>query len=822
MREVVLASVRTYARRYVAAVVAVVVGVGFIVTTDALGSAARNGLLADVAASYPGAEQVLTGFDDFSQAGRTITRAEEAGVPATLNALTVADLVHGEAPPSRDVTVGTQSTEGSLRWQQLTRGRFAARAGQAVMDVHAAEAQGVAVGDEVTLRQDGAGRTVTVTGLVDAAGVGLGADVYLTRTDIVALDNPTIVVEAVLGGDAAAAERVAAQLSAALPDQVVTRSAEQFLTDRQTELLRGVNVVQLMLLTFAAIALFVAVMVIANTFTVLLAQRRQDFALLRCVGATRRQVMRSVYVEALVVGMGASTLGVLGGVALGRALTAVGANLLDSTLPLAGVEHSPLWLAGAWGTGVAATLLASVLPARRSTRTTPLAALRPEAVESVRTRAGALRIASGALFVVPGVALLSVAMDRHELPLMIAGGFVSFLGVLLLGPLLVPAAIRVVGAVLGRLLGVPGTLAASNAVRNPRRTAATAAALLVGVTLITGMVTGMATVRTTVAEEMDAQYPIDATLTAADALPAAAVKQVAVTDGVAQVVEVSGASARVGASDGPIELGDVTLLAVGPSARSVAHGDAAFLAPAPDELVVPWDLLAGSGLGPDASVEVRTGAGTATLRVVGADGLGEAVAVAPATLRALAPDDTATRALWVRAEGGADPGDLVGALETVAGAHDAAVSGGLEQRDFVDLQLDVMLGAVLTLLAVSVLIALVGVGSTLGLSVLERTREHALLRALGLSRRQLRGTLAAEAVLLAGVAGVLGVLLGVGYAWVGVRTMIAGVVDDVTLVVPVGQLVAVVAVAAVAGLAAGVLPARRAARVSPAAGLTAD
>jgi putative ABC transport system permease protein len=121
-----------------------------------------------------------------------------------------------------------------------------------------------------------------------------------------------------------------------------------------------------------------------------------------------------------------------------------------------------------------------------------------------------------------------------------------------------------------------------------------------------------------------------------------------------------------------------------------------------------------------------------------------------------------------------------------------------------------------------VAIALVGVGSTLGLSVLERTREHALLRAIGLTRRQLRRTLAVEAVLLAGVAGLLGVALGLGYAWVGVRTMIGGVIEEVTFVVPVGQLAAVVGVAAVAGLLAGVLPARRAARVAPASGLTAD
>jgi putative ABC transport system permease protein len=420
------------------------------------------------------------------------------------------------------------------------------------------------------------------------------------------------------------------------------------------------------------------------------------------------------------------------------------------------------------------------------------------------------------------VALLVVAMEEHELPLMIAGGFVSFLGVLLLGPLLVPAAVRLAGVVTARLLGVPGALAASNAVRNPRRTAATASALLVGVTLITGMVVGMATVRTTVATELDAEYPVDVALTSTGAFGPAEVREVAETNGVAAVAEIPGALAEVSGRGGAGGLGEVVILAAPPDARPVVHGRPGFLGADDDLIHVPWGLLAEANLGPDAVVDVRVGEASRRLRVAGTDGVGDVALVSASTLRQLAGEATGTRAVWVRATAGADPGDVVGALTTVARTHDAVLAGGLPQRDFVDLQLDVMLGAVLVLLAVSVAIALVGVGSTLGLSVLERTREHALLRAIGLTRRQLRRTLAVEAVLLAGVAGVLGVLLGTAYAWVGVRTMIDGVVDQVTFVVPPGQLAAVVATAAAAGLLAGVLPARRAARISPAAGLTAD
>ena len=209
------------------------------------------------------------------------------------------------------------------------------------------------------------------------------------------------------------------------------------------------------------------------------------------------------------------------------------------------------------------------------------------------------------------------------------------------------------------------------------------------------------------------------------------------------------------------------------------------------------------------------------LRVVAGEGWGSAAVVAPQTLAALTEHPT-PRAVWVRATDGADPEDLGGDLEALATNAGAEVSNGLAERAWVDLQLDVLTGAVVALLGIAVVIALVGIGNTLGLSVLERAREYALLRALGLTRRQLRRMLGVEAVLLSVVATVLGTFMGVAFAWVAVEALVKAAIDEAPLVLPWGQLALVVLVAGAAGLLSCLLPARRAARVTPAAGLALE
>jgi putative ABC transport system permease protein len=438
----------------------------------------------------------------------------------------------------------------------------------------------------------------------------------------------------------------------------------------------------------------------------------------------------------------------------------------------------------------------------------------------VRTTAGRWRLVGAAVSLAGGALLLALSIPVHNIAVMLVGGTVNFVGVLLLGPVLVPACVRLLGAGAGRL-GVPARLAAANAVRNPRRTAATAASLLVGVTLIAGLVTGMATIRSSVDTEMDATYPLDLTITATHGpLRRDALERVRAVPGVEASALLHGADATVLA--GGAEGTTLTLLGIDPAGAGVLRSSAPFARPARDTVYLPWDVMSRAKLSDGARVTMRVGATQRALMVHGADGSGPAAVVSRATLEELTDGHTRPRAVWSRAAEGADATDVQSALTTVGWASDADVGGGLQRRADVDLQLDVMTAAVVAMLGIGVVIALVGIGNTLGLSVLERVREHAVLRALGLTRRQMRLMLATEAVLLATVAGLLGVALGAAYAWVGVKAVIGGVAENVEMVLPVGQLLLLVLAAAVAGMVACVLPARRAAQVAPAAGLSAD
>ena len=812
MRQVTLASVRVYARRYVAAVVAVTLAVAFVVATNALTSAARAGMIADLGASFEGAEVVVSGLGSTREADRVERAVAAADGRAAVNALVWTPATVDGQRVAGDAPVGTLATTPALRWQTLVDGAFAGP-GEIVLDQHEASSRGLATGDTVTLGRGDASVDLVVSGTVRSSSGPHAAAAYVTWPDFEGFGESALLVDVVVRGV------TTRTLDAALPGRFMVETVDDHVVAVQKDFTRGIDVIGVLLLVFAAVALFVAVLVIANTFTVLLAQRQRDFALLRCVGASRRQVLRAVRLEALLVGAGSATLGLLVGAGFGYGLVALAARTFDA-LPVGSVALSPLWLGGAWLLGVLVTVGASVLPARRGSRVAPLAALRPETAVVVRSRAGWGRIALAALALWVGVALLVHSVQEHAVVPMLAGGFVSFVGVLLLGPLLVPLAIRGVGLVVGRLGGTTGRLAVANAVRNPRRTAATAASLLVGVTLITGMVVGMATVRTTVDEEMDAQYPVDAILTDQDgALVDGLAADAAGIDGVDTVVPVAGTTAVL--AGGRLDLGPTTVLAPTDAVAGAVHGRPDFLTIGPDEMYLPWDVFSDTGLSPDTTVTATVGGTTRELTVRVGDGFGSAALVAPATLEALT-GSAEPRALWMRTAAGADAEDVTGELAALARATGTEAAGGLAGRAFVDLQLDVMLGAVLALLAVGVVIAVVGVGATLGLSVLERTREHALLRALGLTRRRLRATLSAEAVLLAGVAGLLGAMLGTVYAWVGVEAVVGAAIDDVRLVVPVGQVLLVALAAALAGLAAGVLPARRAARVSPASGLSAD
>ncbi|GAA4685696.1 ABC transporter permease [Nocardioides nanhaiensis] len=801
MRTVLLASLRHHGRRYVAAGLAVVIGVTFVVVTAGISSSARHGIEQEVSAPFAGADVVLTGLGG-SDVAPLLTAAEQAGAEAAVQGVALASTSRGGRVLAEETLIGFLPDAGPLRQEELLEGAWPQGPGEAVAEADAAAAVGVEPGDELVLTPSGSRQTlqVRVVGLVESAGYG---QLYLPQRDLAPFVDSLGVDLVTWAGPTDPITRVA-------PGATVV-PAEEYVAQLVVQANDGVDVLAILLLVFATIALFVSVLVIANTFAVLLAQRQREVALLRCVGATRRQVVRALRTEALALGVTAATVGLLAGTLLAHAITALVARLFPD-VGLGRVSIAPAWYAGAFVVGLLVTLVAAWFPTLRSARVAPVAALRTEPAPGLGTRAGRGRVLLGVLMLIVGTALLGLAVLAQSVPAMLGGGTVFFTGVLVLGPVVVPAVVRWCGRALG-VAGVPGRLATDNAVRNPRRTAATTASLLVGVTLTTAVLTGMATARSALLTELDRQHPVDAlVVSGGDALDDADLARVRAVDGVTAAEPVRGVQVRVRGG------GALPALAPDEAALSLAR-DRAVLTPAAGEVLVPWSL----GVTPGSRVRVTGPGGAVTLRVVTGDGFGEAAVVAPATLTRLAGGAGAqVLAVWGSTADDVDGTALATDLADVAEAGGATSLAGIEGRAWVELQLDVVTGSVVGLLGIAVVIALLGIANTLGLSVLERARENALLRALGLTRRQLRATLAAEAVLLSVAATLIGTLIGTAFAWVGVQVMVTLAVEQTPMVLPWGQLAGVVAVAGLAGLLAGVLPARRAARTAPAAGLAVE
>jgi len=557
---------------------------------------------------------------------------------------------------------------------------------------------------------------------------------------------------------------------------------------------------------------------------VLVAQRTRTLALLRCVGARRSQLRASVLVEAALLGVGASAVGVLAGASLAQvtlwALDGVntGAGRLPTTIDLSVVTILvPLLV------GTLVTIASSFVPARAATRVAPIAALRPADAPVVRSTSGTVRLVLSLVMAVGGLVglLLSVAAAQVSpflgLGLGVLSGAVSFVGVLVGAVFWVPKVVGRVGALLART-GSSARLAAANSVRNPRRTAATSTALLIGVTLVALMSTGAASARSSLATGLDQQFPVDLVVTStgwtesgAEPLPAATMQQVLGVDGVADAVELPGATLE---SDAGYQW-EVVAIEPDRAAQILRDGSLA------DDLR-DGTMLTSSVDDPTSfvvhAVDGTAPAGTTstTVKAIASKGLNGTSIVTPTTLAAVAPDAPATT-LWVRLDPHADPSSVLNDVRDAVAADVSVQSAGAERRSY-EQTIDSLLAIVVGLLGVAVLIALIGVANTLSLSVLERRRESATLRAIGLSKRQLRVSLGVEGMLIAGVGALLGVLLGLVYGWAG-SAIVFGAFGDLHLAVPWRDLALVLVVAVVAGLVASVLPARRAARTSPVAAL---
>jgi putative ABC transport system permease protein len=537
-------------------------------------------------------------------------------------------------------------------------------------------------------------------------------------------------------------------------------------------------------------------------------------ALLRCIGATKKQVFGSIVVESAVVGLLSSVLGLLVGLGLGAGTLAVLAAM-HVDLPAGTVTLTPKTIILGLALGVLVTMAAAVLPARAATKVAPIAALRAQPEE--RTfRAGVLRTVFASLFLVmgAGVTIVGVTIDPSEAALLIvmAGGVLTFFGVLIVGPVIVKPLSAFAGWLPRRFFGVPGRLAVDNSRRNPKRSATTTIALTIGVTLMTTMSVLTGSLRATYGNQLDAQYPVDyvlSTQTREATVPRAVAADLRTRPELASVVQIRSGEAEYGDKSAPVDVGTFE----GPFATTTTSGSMRDFGPGS---VAVADFFAESNsLKAGDRIEVTTPeAGLVTLKVV-ATYDSSATPLPAMTLPAKAFDEyfgaLPDQEVMVDIADGIQADRARAAVEAAAAAYPTVrLVSSTEIRGEFDEGMDNQLMLVTGLLGLAILISLLGIANTLSLSVHERTRESALLRALGLTRRQLRSMLTVEALVLGLIGALVGVALGTVFGWAAVQSMTAGGIFDF----PVIQVLSFVVLSGLAGVLAALLPARRAARAS--------
>jgi len=829
-----LAGLRGHLGRLVATTLAVVFGVGFVAGTLIFADTTRAAYTDAFARS---AAEVDVAVE--SRGDRPLTAAQLAAV----RALPDVDAAEGRMvaslalldPRGRPVTnfgsVGVAlSAGGDVRLGAYDVAGRAPGAGEALLDTVTAERFGYRVGDTVTVVDTGGVRhAYPLVGLIDLGSSPSHAGdsvLGLAPADITRLTGVDGFEEIVISGR----EGVSADALAATVAQKVGRGPTVLTGDeRRQDLVEAaaswIDSFQLFLLLFGLVSLVVAAFVIYNTFGVLAALRIRQTALLRCVGATRRQVFGATVVESSVIGLVGGVLGILLGVGVAYGLVALLSSTLDSSIPVGTAVVTPVSIAAGLAIGVAVTVVAALVPALRATRTSPLAALRdqPTAAAAPGRRVG--RSAVAALVTAAGVGLTVVGVrqpgQETGTVVIVGAGVVTFLGVLIAAPALIGPLSAALGAVPARLFGTPGRLATANARRNPGRTAVTAATLMIGIGLMTVFSVVMTSVDATATRQLTQQYPVDFVATGVRTgdgeatIPpayATALRARPEFDAVAQVrtaeATIDGEDVRIGAID-PASLGTLV-------SPPITAGRLADLRPGTAIVSSARSRFGGTPVG--ATLTVTGGRSSAPLRVVAvapalAPGTGDLdLLVAWDDLAALS-GGTGDAAVLARIAAGVPDIDAQRALDALAGPYPLVSVGSVaELSSDLESQVDSLLLLVAGLLAITVAISVFGIANTLALSVVERTRESATVRALGLTRGQLRGTHLLEALLMAAAGTLVGLGFGLAYGALLANKVLSAL--QPVVVVPWGWFAGIVLLATVTALLAAVLPARRAARAS--------
>jgi len=825
---------------------AIVLGVGFVagsyILTDTMNQAFDNlfsGIEKGVAVEVSGIPQFKANGPGGEDAG-TAERVPDSLI-ATVEQVPGVRVVEGSlsgyaqlvGKDGKAITTGGAPTIGTsvLRDPQLSavttrQGRIPTSPGEIGVDAATARKHDLHIGDTVTVLLQGPPMRGTIVGIF-----GFGSADNLGGATLVGFD-PHTAQQALNGGGKWDTLEVAAdpgvspaelrdRIQQALPSGFQAKTGEEAAQANADQIKQGLSFFNIVLLVFAVIALFVGSFIIFNTFSILIAQRTRELALLRALGATAKQVRRSVITEAFITGLVASVVGLGFGFLIALGLQGL-LRLFGIDLPSTALQLLPRTVIVALVVGTVTTVVASVTPALRASRVPPVAAMRDVGpAEYTRSRR---RTVAGLLVTALGIAALSAGLfGGRGASLVGLGAAVIFLGVAILSPLVARPFAWAAGSPLPAVAGVAGKLGRENAMRNPKRTASTAAALMIGLGLVSFVSIFAASIKTSSNQVLEQTLKADYIVTSSQFTGfsqdiAARLRSDPAFSAVSQFRQgifglKGGAQQLQGVDPGTL----TQVLAVPMQAGSVSDlGDGDALVYKQTAKSNHWHV------GSEFTAQfARTG--DQRLRVVGiyTDSrlLGNYVVSLPTFDRNFT--QSLDMIVLAKTAPGVTQAQAKAAVTRVAGDFpNVRIEDQAQFRQSQANQIDTLLGLITALLALAILIAIFGIINTLGLSVFERTREIGLLRAVGMSRRQVRRMIRWEAVLIAVFGAVLGAAVGIFFGWAMVHALRSQGITALTI--PVGQLIVYIVLAGIFGVFAALWPAWRAGRLDVLAAIATE
>ncbi|MFB7733810.1 ABC transporter permease [Streptomyces sp. NPDC056112] len=757
-------------------------------------------------------------------------RAAEGTVFST--SVTVVDADKDKLSPSSGApTIVGNWNDNDSRTMKITSGAAPKGPDQVMVDADTADKHHLKLGDEIGLITAVGTHRAHVSGIAAFTVTNPGAAIFYldTRTAQQTLVGRTGVYTNVnvTAAEGVTDEQLKKNVASALGAGYKVQTAKEVADANQKDIESFLNVMKYGMLGFAGIAFLVGIFLIINTFSMLVAQRTREIGLMRAIGSSRRQVNRSVLVEALLLGVVGSVLGVGAGVGI-----AVGLMKLMSQM---GMHLSTDDLTVAWTTpviglvlGVVVTVLAAYLPARRAGKVSPMAALR-DAGTPADGRAGTVRAVVGLVLTGAGAASLYAAANADKATQGSAwlglGVVLTLIGLVVVGPLLVGGLVRVLSVVLLRIFGPIGRMAERNALRNPRRTGATGAALMIGLALVACLSVVGSSMVASATDQLDKTVGTDFIIQSdnGEVITPQAVKAVKDAPGLERVTEYKLVDVSLTTPDGRTSKNEMINAADPTYAQDLRTKTVeGTLADAyrSDSMSVPEGFAKKHGVKPGSKIEVGFKGGTTarlTVRAVTSDdGLIDngAMYVSIATAAKYLPADRMPLDLLLFAT--AKDGQETAAYQSLKSAlHDYPQYTVRDQTDYkeeLQNQIGQLLNMVYGLLALAIIVAVLGVVNTLALSVVERTREIGLMRAIGLSRRQLRRMIRLESVVIALFGALLG--LGLGMGWGATAQKLLALEGLKVLEIPWGTIAGVFIGSAFVGLFAALIPAFRAGRMN--------